>query len=145
MLFDIKFSLQFSYEVQLLQNLYRFGGAKPLFISFSSLFTVHSYKFIHTHSFITFAEFRSSFFIGASSGRGSPHWDAEPRFELGAALQQPDTLPTEPCRTLTDPCRTFFRIVLATILRVKTLRESCLSISITSRNPYVIRVLVDPA
>jgi hypothetical protein len=38
----------------------------------SSLFTVQSYKFIHTHSFITIAEFHSSFFIAASSGRGSP-------------------------------------------------------------------------
>ncbi len=37
-----------------------------------SLFTVHSYKFIHPHSFITFVEFRSNFFIAASSGRGSP-------------------------------------------------------------------------
>ncbi len=35
-------------------NLYKFS---------LSLFTVHSYKFIHTHSLITFAEFRSSFFI----------------------------------------------------------------------------------
>jgi hypothetical protein len=36
------------------------------------LYGVHSYKFIHTNSFITFAEFRSSFFITASSGWGSP-------------------------------------------------------------------------
>ncbi len=39
---------------------------------FSSLFTVHSFKFIHSHSFITFAEFHSSFFIDARSVRGSP-------------------------------------------------------------------------
>jgi hypothetical protein len=43
------------------------GGAKPLFISF-----LHYLLYIHTNSFITFAEFRSSFFIAASSGRGSP-------------------------------------------------------------------------
>jgi hypothetical protein len=36
------------------------------------LYSVHSYKFVHTHSFITFAEFRSSFFIAARSSRGSP-------------------------------------------------------------------------
>jgi hypothetical protein len=28
------------------------------------------------------------------------HWVAEPRFELEAALEQPDMLPTEPCHTL---------------------------------------------
>ncbi len=29
-------------------------------------------KYIHTHSFITFAEFRSGFFISVRSGRGPP-------------------------------------------------------------------------
>ncbi len=62
------------------------------------LYNVHLY----THSFITIAEFRYSFFIAASSGRGSPLESAEPRFELRAALQQPDTLPTKPCRKIVD-------------------------------------------
>jgi hypothetical protein len=55
----------------------------------------------HTHSFITFAEFRFRFFIAVRSCRGFPlHWGAEQRFELEAASQQPDALPTEPRRTL---------------------------------------------
>ncbi len=73
----------------------RFGGTKPLFISF-----LHYLLYIHTNSFITFAEFRSSFFNAESSGTVEGlHWGAAPRFELGAALQQPDTLLSEPCRT----------------------------------------------
>ncbi len=37
---------------------YRFGGTKPIFISF-----LRYLLDIHTHSFITFAEFRSYFFV----------------------------------------------------------------------------------
>jgi hypothetical protein len=61
---------------------------------------IHSYTF-----FMTFAEFRSSFFIAVRSGRGL-HWGSEPGFELGAAIQQPAALPTEPRRTLNEPRRT---------------------------------------
>jgi hypothetical protein len=96
------------------------------------IITVHSYKFVHTHSFITFAEFHFSFFIAASSGRGSPlgcRAEIRTRGRLTAARQatnramphplshaapyrampHPDRAmphPTEPCRTLTEPCRT---------------------------------------
>jgi hypothetical protein len=49
----------------------RFGGTKPLFIRFS---------YIHTHSFITFAEFRSS-----RSGRGRAENRTQNR--LTAAMQ----------------------------------------------------------
>jgi hypothetical protein len=54
----------------------------------------------------TIRYFRNSFLIAVRSGRG-PHWGAEPRFDLGAALQQPDALLTEPLRTLLShaaPC-----------------------------------------
>jgi hypothetical protein len=79
-----------------------FIGTKPLFIHFSSLY-IHSYT---THFIHNFVEFRSSFLIAVSSGRGPPQ-GADPRFELGAALQQPDMLPTEPRRTLSnEPRRT---------------------------------------
>ncbi len=75
----------------------------PLFISF---FLNYMYTFIfHTHSFIIFAESPSTFYIAVRSGRGPP-LGAELRFELGAALQQPDALTR---RTL-EPRRTSFLI-----------------------------------
>ncbi len=37
--------------------------------------------------------------------QGEPPWDAEPRFELGPALQQADALPTELCRILPTELR----------------------------------------
>jgi hypothetical protein len=37
---------------------------------------------------------------------GEPPCGAEPRIELGPALQQTDALPTEPRRTITEPRRT---------------------------------------
>ncbi len=92
-----------------------FGGTKPLFIIF--LHYLHSYTFIHTQSLSSSPV--SSSLQAQVEGR---HWGAEPRFELGAALQQPDTLPTAPCRTLLRhaapycamphppaPCRTLLR------------------------------------
>ncbi len=51
---------------------------------------VHSYN----HSLITFAEALLHFFIAAGSV-GEPPWGAEPRNELGPALQQASALPTE--------------------------------------------------
>ncbi len=95
---------------------------------FSLLFTVHSYKFIHTHSFITFAEFRSSFFIAASSGEGSPlgcRAENRTRGRLTAAQHatnwaMPHPLshaapylamphPPEPCRTLLSHAAPFWK------------------------------------
>ncbi len=53
-------------------------------------------QYIHTHSFITFAEFRNGFFIAALSAQVEGlHWGAGAEI----ALQQPDALPTEPRRT----------------------------------------------
>jgi hypothetical protein len=75
---------------------------RELFMVARILFTIHSYKFIHTHSFITFAEFRV--FSSLQAQVEGLRLGAEPRFELGADLQQPDMLPTEPCRTLFEPC-----------------------------------------
>ncbi len=63
-------------------------------------FVIIIYSYIHTNSFISVAEFRSSFLIAVHSGIGPLfYWGAEPRFELEAALQQPDKLPTEPRNT----------------------------------------------
>jgi hypothetical protein len=45
------------------------------------------------------------FLIALRSEEGL-HSGAEPRIELGAALQQPNTLPSELCRTLTELRRT---------------------------------------
>ncbi len=41
--------------------------------------------------------------------QGDPPWDAEPRFELGPALQQADALPTELRRILTELRRMLFK------------------------------------
>ncbi len=51
------------------------------------------------------------------------HWGAEPRFELGAALQQPEALLTEPRRTLTEPRRTLLKMYP----RSQTVSDSCWS------------------
>ncbi len=75
----------------------RFAGAKQLFISLLVfLHYVHSYT---THSFIATLEFRFSFLIAVSSGEGL-NWGAAPRFELRAALQQPNAPPTNPLHML---------------------------------------------
>ncbi len=50
--------------------------------------------YIHTHSSIIFAEFRSNFLISVRSGRGLS-WGVEPGFELGDAFYQPDALPNQ--------------------------------------------------
>ncbi len=56
---------------------------------------IHTVIHIHTHSF-HLLHYR--FLIAVRSE--DLHWGVETRFELGAALQQPDALPTEPRRTL---------------------------------------------
>ena len=62
-----------------------------------TLYYIFFIIYIHAHSFITFAEFRSSFLVAVRPGRGPLYLGAaEQRFELGAALQQPDALPTKP-------------------------------------------------
>ncbi len=89
-----------------------------------SLLVFHHYIHSHTtHSFMTFVEFCSSFFflIAVGSGMGVVSQSCWTEIRLGAALQQPDALPTEPRRslelghatpsteprrTLNEPCRT---------------------------------------
>jgi hypothetical protein len=64
--------------------------------------------FYHIHTFIQsqyihpspFAEASLHFFIALSAQWGKPPCGAEPRIELGPALQQADALPTEPRRTI---------------------------------------------
>jgi hypothetical protein len=65
-------------KISLVQNIFfKFGGTKLTFLLVFPHF-MRSYKFIHnspsfyTHSFITVAEFRSSFLIADRSGRGPP-------------------------------------------------------------------------
>ncbi len=59
----------------------RFGGHMPLFMYIYSY--IHSYK----HSLITLGEALLHIFIAAGG--------AEPRFELGPAIQQASSLPSE--------------------------------------------------
>jgi hypothetical protein len=76
-----------------------FGGTKPLFISFfHHLLYIHTNSIIHIHSQHSLSSAPVSSSLQAQVE--GLHWGAEPRFELGAALQQPYTPPTEPCRTL---------------------------------------------
>jgi hypothetical protein len=61
-------------------------------------------KFIYfLHSFIQYNSPRPVFLNPhrVFAQQGEPPWDAEPRFELGPALQQADALPTELRRILT--------------------------------------------
>jgi hypothetical protein len=89
------------------------------FLCFSSLFThllnIHTNSFIHIHSY-TFAAFRSSFFMAASSGRGSPlggggvpsrDSNSGRRTAARHATNWAMPHPSEPCRTLlshASPC-----------------------------------------
>jgi hypothetical protein len=80
------------------------GGFSPCTL-FPDLFI---FKFYHIHTFIQsqyihpspFAEASLHFFIALSAQWGKPPCSAEPRIELGPALQQADALPTEPRRTI---------------------------------------------
>jgi hypothetical protein len=53
-----------------------------------------------------FAEASLHFLIALVLSGEKPPCGAEPRIELGPALQQADALPTEPRRTMTEPRRT---------------------------------------
>ncbi len=58
-----------------LENYQKIKGLVPR--SHSLLVFLHYIGYIHTHSFITFAEFPSGFFIAVRSGRGPPlGWDS---------------------------------------------------------------------
>jgi len=72
----------------------------PLFLKFI-IFDIHSYNTI-THPFILYHSPRPIFLYPhrVFAQQEEPPWGAEPRFELGPALQQADALPTELRRTL---------------------------------------------
>ncbi len=83
-----------------------------LFVFFIIYCTFIQDQFVHTHSFITFVEFRSSFFIAASSGRGSPlgcRAEIRTRGRLTAARHATNWAmphPTEPCVMVSLPAPT---------------------------------------
>ncbi len=72
----------------------------PLFLFFVN-FNNHSHSaIIHPSPFAVARLLVSSSLL--RSAREKPPWGAEPRIELGPALQQADALPTELRRTLTE-------------------------------------------
>ncbi len=84
---------------------------KPLFISFLRyILDIHTNSFIHIHSLHSLSSAPVSSSLQAQVE--GLHWGAEPGFELGATLQQPDTLPTEPCRTLNLSLSVWFLLSL---------------------------------
>jgi hypothetical protein len=83
----------------------------PLFFC---LFFIFYYKhtFIQSHSYNSFIRRHSLRPLAISSSLvcsvGKPPCGAEPRIELGPALQQADKLPSEPRRTINGSRRTIF-------------------------------------
>jgi hypothetical protein len=78
---------------------------------YATLFDIHYYlTIIHTvqsyiHSSFTIRRGPPSYISSISAREEPPAWGAEPRIELGPALQQADApLPTELCR-IPEPCR----------------------------------------
>ncbi len=80
----------------------RFGGMMSFFWYLLSLPLIHTvqHKFIHPSPFAEACLLVSSSIL--RSAREEPPWDAEPRIELGPALQQAVALPTELRRILTE-------------------------------------------
>jgi hypothetical protein len=76
-----------------------------LFCLFFIFYNIHT--FIQSHSYITFIHRHSLRLLSISSSLsaqwGTPPCAAEPRIELGPALQQADALPTEPRRIIFTP------------------------------------------
>ncbi len=76
------------------------GGMMPLFLFIFIFYNIHT--FIQSHSYKTFIRRHSLRPLSISSSLvcsvGEPPCGAEPRIELGPALQQADVLPTEPRR-----------------------------------------------
>ncbi len=88
----------------------------PFFLTFI-IFTTHSHSTTHIHSSFAIRRGLSSCILIA---REEPPWDAEPRIELGPALQQADALPTELRRILTELRRilTELRPILIELRRI---------------------------
>jgi hypothetical protein len=59
----------------------------------------------------------------------TPPCGAEPRFELGLALQQADALSTEPRRTITEPRRTITELRRTITEPGRTISEPCRTIT----------------
>ncbi len=77
-----------------------------LFFIFCNIHTfIHSITFIDYIYPLPFAEASLHFLITCLLSGETPPCGAEPRIELGPALQQADALPTEPRRTLTETRR----------------------------------------
>ncbi len=81
-----------------------------LFVYFSYFITfIHSFNHIHTiHLSIAFRWGLSPFLHRLSAQWERPPCGAEPRIELGPALQQADALPTEPRRTILSHAAPFW-------------------------------------
>ncbi len=78
----------------------------PLFL-FIFIFLTYIHSFILSHSYNTFihrpfAQAFLYFLIACLLSGEKPPCGAEPRVELGPALQQADALPTEPRRTIVN-------------------------------------------
>ncbi len=78
----------------------RFGGMMPPFLVLFLNFIVHT--FLISHSYIAFIRRRYSF----PSPHPQPPWNAEPRLELGPALQVANALQLS-CAALTELRRTY--------------------------------------
>jgi hypothetical protein len=77
-----------------------------LFFFTFTIFNIHSYNTI-IHSFILHHFPRPVFLYlhRFSDQQEKPLWGANPRIELGPAIQQADALPIEPLHTLIEPHR----------------------------------------
>jgi hypothetical protein len=79
-----------------------------LFVYFSNFFSTYIHSF-HIHTIHLSVAIHWG--LSPSPHRFKAQWEdppcgAEPRIELGPALQQAGVLPTEPPRTITEPRRT---------------------------------------
>ncbi len=83
----------------------RFGGTLPLFWYIFYINRAYIQYFIYDTRRVPLL-FSSFFCFCSVEGH---LWGAEPRFELGPAVQQADALLSEPRRTLTEPRRTLLR------------------------------------
>jgi hypothetical protein len=93
----------------------RLCGIMPLFLNFIIFNNNSNGTILHSSFLIR----QGLFFLVSSSllrsPRQKPPWGDEPRIELGPALQQADSLPTEPRHTLIfENCSFFSPLILRT-------------------------------
>jgi hypothetical protein len=82
----------------------------PLYLFIFHIFFI-TYMHSFNHIFTIHLSVSIRWGLSPSPHRLKAQWEdppsgAEPRIELGPALQQADALPTEPHRTITEPHRT---------------------------------------